>query len=93
MISMAAMRPAPDSRGSGAANQRADVERQVHEQLLAPLLGEEVDDAVERLVGAVAWSVASTRWPVSANWMPYSMVSRSRISPIRITSGACRRYS
>ena len=39
----------------------------------------------------LACSVASTRWPVSANWMPYSMVSRSRISPIRITSGAWRR--
>ena len=39
----------------------------------------------------LACSVARHRWPVSANWMPNSMVSRSRISPIRITSGAWRR--
>ncbi len=30
------------------------------------------------------------RWPVSAKAMPYSIVSRSRISPMRITSGAWR---
>ena len=39
----------------------------------------------------LACSVARHRCPVSANWMPYSMVSRSRISPIRMTSGAWRR--
>ena len=48
------MRPAPASRGTRRLrDQRADVEREVHEQLFAPLVGEEVDDAVERLVGAV----------------------------------------
>ena len=48
------MRPAPDSRGIRRCEiERADVQRQVHQQLLAPLVGEEVDDAVERLVGAV----------------------------------------
>ena len=39
----------------------------------------------------LACSVARHRWPVSANATACSMVSRSRISPIRITSGACRR--
>jgi len=34
-------------------DQGARVERQIHQQLLAPLVGKEVDDAVERLVGAV----------------------------------------
>src|SRR5688572_9489431 len=34
-------------------NQRADVERQVHQHLVLTLFREEVDDAVERLVGAV----------------------------------------
>src|SRR5205807_300533 len=34
-------------------DERPDVERQIHQQLVAPLVGEEVDDAVERLVGAV----------------------------------------
>lgn len=38
----------------------------------------------------LACSVARHRWPVSAYWMAYSIVSRSRISPIRITSGAWR---
>jgi hypothetical protein len=54
------------------------------------LFREEVDDAVERLVGAVGVQRREQRWPVSANWMPYSIVSRSRISPIRMTSGAWR---
>ena len=54
MISIAAMRPrAGFARNQALRDQRADVERQVHQQLLAALLGEEVDDAVERLVGAV----------------------------------------
>ena len=35
--------------------------------------------------------VENTRWPVSAAWMAVSMVSRSRISPTRITSGSWRR--
>ena len=35
-------------------------------------------------------SVESTRWPVSAAVSAISMVSRSRISPTRITFGACR---
>ena len=34
--------------------------------------------------------VESTRWPVSAASSATSMVSRSRISPTRITFGACR---
>ena len=37
-----------------------------------------------------AWSVPMQRWPVSANVIACSIVSRSRISPIRMTSGACR---
>ncbi len=54
MISIAAMRPEPDSRGIRRCEiERADVQRQIHQQLLAPLVGEEVDDAVQRLVGAV----------------------------------------
>ena len=38
----------------------------------------------------LACSVASTRWPVPARLIAASMLSRSRISPIRITSGAAR---
>ena len=36
-----------------------------------------------------ACSVASARWPVPARSIAACIVSRSRISPIRITSGAC----
>ncbi len=35
--------------------------------------------------------VAKTRWPVSAAVRAIWIVSRSRISPMRITSGSCRR--
>ncbi len=35
-------------------------------------------------------TVDSTRWPVSADCTAISAVSRSRISPIMITSGSCR---
>ena len=35
-------------------------------------------------------SVAKTRWPVSAAVSATEMVSRSRSSPIRMTSGSCR---
>src|SRR5512139_659443 len=38
----------------------------------------------------LACSVDRHRWPVSANEIAYSMVSRSRISPMRMTSGAWR---
>jgi hypothetical protein len=34
-------------------SERADIQAQVHEQLLAPLLGEEIDDAVDCLVRTV----------------------------------------
>ncbi len=36
------------------------------------------------------WSVAKTRWPVSAAVSAVEIVSRSRISPTRITSGSWR---
>jgi len=38
----------------------------------------------------LACSVHITRWPVSAKAIACSIVSRSRTSPIRITSGAWR---
>ncbi len=39
----------------------------------------------------VVCSVAKTTWPVSAAVIAASIVSRSRISPTRITSGSCRK--
>ena len=54
MISIAAIRPMPPSRGISRCEINALVfSDRVHQQLLAPLFGEEVDDAVQRLVGAV----------------------------------------
>ena len=37
------------------------------------------------------WSVVKTRWPVSAARIEICAVSRSRVSPTRITSGSWRR--
>ena len=42
-------------------------------------------------VALVVWSVDSTRWPVSPADRAAWMVSGSRISPIRMTSGSWRR--
>ena len=42
-------------------------------------------------VALLVCSVASTRCPVSAAVSANEMVSRSRISPTRITSGSSRR--
>ena len=39
----------------------------------------------------VVWSVPNTTWPVSAAEIAASIVSKSRSSPTRITSGSCRR--
>ncbi len=36
-------------------------------------------------------NVLNTRWPVSEALIATSAVSRSRISPTRITSGSCRK--
>ena len=52
---------------------------------------EDVDDAADGLGGARVCSVPKTRCPVSAEVRAMSMVSRSRISPMRMTSGSCRR--
>ena len=38
----------------------------------------------------VVWRVASTRWPVSEAVIASEIVSRSRISPTRMTSGSSR---
>jgi len=92
MISTTAWRPLASCLGTKALrDERLEVQRQVHQELRATLFGEEVDHAVERLVGAVGvnrchaqvapfrrrrWSAPSSRG--------------SRISPIRITSGAWR---
>ena len=38
-----------------------DVQGQVHQQLLAPVLGKEVDNTIERLVGIIAVSYTHLR--------------------------------
>jgi hypothetical protein len=40
------------------------------------------------LAAPVVWRVPNTKWPVSAARTADSIVSRSRISPTRITSGS-----
>ena len=46
------------------------------------------DDALNGFGGVESVQVESTRWPVSAARMAVEMVSRSRISPTRTTSGS-----
>ena len=59
MISTAATRPLPSWRGNRRCEtQRLQVEREVHQQLGAPLLGEEVDDR-GRAPGWRCWRAAS----------------------------------
>ena len=92
MISIAAMRPVPASRGISRCEISA---RMLSDRSISSCSrrssGKKLMMRSSAWLELLACSVASTRWPVSANWMPYSMVSRSRISPIRITSGAWRR--
>ncbi len=45
------------------------------------------------LGASLVCSVEKTRCPVSEAWTAISAVSRSRISPIRTTSGSCRRIA
>jgi hypothetical protein len=45
--------------------------------------------ARDALAASLVWSVEKTRWPVSEAWIAISAVSRSRISPTRMTSGSC----
>ena len=42
------------------------------------------------LAASLVCRVAKTRWPVSEAWIAISAVSRSRISPTRITLGSWR---
>jgi hypothetical protein len=58
---------------------------------LAPLLGKKLMMRSMVWLALFACSVPRHRCPVSANAIACSMVSVSRISPIRITSGACRK--
>ncbi len=48
---------------------------------------------VTALLASLVCNVASTRWPVSDACTAICAVSRSRISPIMITSGSCRRIA
>ena len=44
-------------------NHGLEVERQIHQQLRAPLLREEIDDAVQRLIGAVGVQGGQAQMP------------------------------
>src|SRR2546429_2516601 len=92
MISIAAMRPEPASRGTSRCEMSALMfsDRSISSWSRRSS-GKKLTTRSSAWLALLACRVASTRCPVSENWMPYSMVSRSRISPIRITSGAWRR--
>src|SRR5213078_4900089 len=91
MISIAAMRPEPASRGTSRCEMSAlMLSDRSMSSWSRRSSGKKLTTRSSAWLALLACSVASTRCPVSENWMPYSMVSRSRISPIRITSGACR---
>ena len=63
----------------------------MHPHLLLLLGREDVDDAVDRRSARSACAASpKTRWPVSAAVSAVEIVSRSRISPTRITSGSWR---
>jgi hypothetical protein len=83
----------PPARGMRVcADHALEHERELRADLRLLVRREDVDDAVDRLDGAeLVCSVANARWPVSAIVSAASMVSRSRISPMRTTSGSWRR--
>ena len=77
-------------RNQPLRDEGADVERQVHQREARAAPPEEVDDRSSAWFMLLACSVVRHRWPVSENAV-WSIVSRSRTSPIRMTSGACAR--
>ena len=90
-ISHAATRPRPSRRGRSVWEMTAFSESAIicgsapcWSGGNALMIRSTVEDAV------VVCSVASTRWPVSAAVIASAIVSRSRISPTRMTSGSSR---
>ncbi|MNG11119.1 hypothetical protein D3C84_946310 [compost metagenome] len=90
MISWAAMRPPPTFFTSvwdtTASSDSESIERTI--DFSSP--GNTSTTRSMVLAADVVCSVPNTRWPVSAAVNARRMVSRSRISPTRITSGSSR---
>ena len=91
MISTAATRPLPSWRGSRRCETSAFrfSDRSIS-SCARRSSGKKLMIRSSAWLALLACSVARHRWPVSANATACSIVSRSRISPIRITSGAWR---
>src|SRR5881397_2578540 len=90
-ISDAGMRPRPSLRGTRRSDTTA--ERAVDKRWRTSSCWCGGKNEITRVivwVASVVCSVENTRCPVSAAFSAVSSVSISRISPIRITSGACR---
>ena len=90
-VSNAATRP-PPIFGSSCWAQDAD-DRRCQAACESVPAGSSGNTSMMRLIVPAALEVCSvpnTMWPVSAAVMAASIVSRSRISPTRITSGSCR---
>ena len=87
-------RRAQDSADVVAARMAKSAEEMSHwPEYEYVIVNDELDACVDRLRSIVlaaprVWRVPSTRWPVSAAVSAVAIVSRSRISPRRITSGS-----
>ena len=90
-ISTAATRPLPPFLGSRRCEtiKRNAFDRRVRTACWSPS-GKTPTMRSMVLEASMVCSVDITRWPVSQASSAISMVSRSRISPTRITLGACR---
>ena len=89
MTSQAATRPVPSALGSSCWDRTAC---SVMESCILTCLcfSSEKTSTMRSTASAadMVWSVANTRWPVSAAVKAVWMVSWSRISPMRMTSGS-----
>ena len=91
MISWAAMRPWPSLVLSSVCEITARSDSESIERTISFSAAGKTSMMRSMVLAAEAvCSVANTKWPVSEAVIARRMVSRSRISPTRITSGSCR---
>src|SRR3712207_3127508 len=91
MTSQAATRPAPSAVGSSCCVITPSSAPDSCTRTCCCCAGGKTSMMRSTVAGAFCvWSVANTRWPVSAAVSAVLIVSRSRISPTRMTSGSWR---
>lgn len=91
MISFTMRRPPPTCGRQALADDVAHRLRQPLPQHRLFLASKHAEDAADGLPALIVCRVEKTTCPVSDAVIAISIVSRSRISPTRITFGACRR--